>query len=69
MRVAAGLVDQVLYPSEAPLPGDSHIAAITVAYPEPGMDVFGWKLHWLIVYGLLSMACAFPLARRFGVTI
>ncbi|MEO8679592.1 MAG: hypothetical protein ABI665_11130 [Vicinamibacterales bacterium] len=69
MRVASGLGDQVLYPSEAPLPGDTRIVSIAVAYPEPGMDVFGWKLHWLIVYGLLSMACAFPLARRFGVTI
>ncbi len=69
MRVAAGLADQVLYPSEAPLPDDSRIAAITVAYPEPGIDLFGWKLHWMIVYGLVSMACAFALARRFGITI
>jgi hypothetical protein len=69
VMAAASLADQALYPSEAPLPGDSRIAAIRVSYPEPGIDVFGWKLHWMIVYGGLSLACAFLLARRFGVTI
>ena len=69
LSVAAGLADQALYPSEAPLPAGSSIAAIGVAYPEPGIAVLGWKMHWMIVYGVLSLACAFILARRFGVTI
>ena len=69
MSVAAGLADQALYPSEAPLPAGSRIASIAVAYPEPGIAVFGWRMHWMIVYGVLSLACAFMLARRFGVTI
>lgn len=68
-RMQAGLADQLLYPSEPLLPDDGRIAAITVAYPEPGLDVLGWRVHWMIVYGLLSMACALILARRFGVTI
>ncbi len=69
MSVAAGLAGQALYPSEASLPGGSRIASIAVAYPQPGIDVFGWKMHWMIAYGVLSLACAFILARRFGVTI
>lgn len=69
IRAQAGLADQFLYPSEAPLPGDSRIAAITVSYPETGIDVFGWRIHWLIVYGVMSVLCALVLARRFGVTI
>lgn len=68
-RIATGLADRVLYPSEAPLPVSSRIASITVAYPEPGIDVLGWRMHWTIVYGVLSMGCALVLARRFGVTI
>lgn len=68
-RMQAGLADQLLYPSEPLLPDDGQIAAITVRYPEPGLDVFGWRIHWMIVYGLLSMGCALVLARRFGVTI
>lgn len=69
VTVAAGLANQALYPSEAPLPAGSRIESIAVAYPEPGIDVFGWRMHWMIVYGGLSLACAFILARRFGVTI
>ena len=69
IRVQAGLADQLLYPSEPLLPADSRIAAITVAYPEPGLDVLGWSVHWIVVYGLLSMGCALALARRFGVMI
>jgi hypothetical protein len=69
MIVSGGLADQALYPSEAPLPAGSRIASIAVVYPEPGIDIFGWRMHWMFVYGVLSLACAFILARRFGVTI
>lgn len=68
-RSQARLADQLRYPSEAPLPGDSRMTSIAVRYPEPGLRVFGWHVHWLIVYGALSMASAVMLARRFGVTI
>jgi hypothetical protein len=68
-RVSPGLVDQLLYPSEPPLDDRAPVAAITLAYPEPGMDVFGSRVHWLIVFMVLSMAAAFALARWFGVTL
>lgn len=69
VRVSPGLLDQFLYPSERPLPADSPVSRITVGYPEPGMRVFGWRVHWLIVFVVLSMGAAFGLARRFGVTL
>jgi hypothetical protein len=65
LRIATGLADRVLYPSERPIPAGSRIASIAVAYPEPGIDIFGWRMHWMIVYGVLSLACAFLLGRRF----
>ena len=68
-RVSPGLVDQFLNPAERPLDDAGPIASIAVTYPEAAIDVLGWHLHWLIVYLLLSMACALILARRFGVTI
>lgn len=68
-RVSAGLVGQLWYPSEPPLPDAGLIAAISVAYPEPGIDLAGWRVHWMVVYIGLSMACAFALAGRFGVTL
>lgn len=67
--MSAGLLDQLLYPSEPPLPDDSHIAAMTLAYPEPGIDVAGWRGHWTVIYVALSMGCVFALARRFGVAL
>ena len=68
-RVSAGFVEQLLSPSEPPLDESSSIVAIAVTYPEAEIDVFGWHVHWVIVYGVLSMICALVLARRFGVTI
>jgi hypothetical protein len=68
-RVSAGLLDQYLYPSEPLLPEDGPFARIAVNYPEPGIAVAGWRVHWIVIYLALSMACAFALAGRFGVTL
>ena len=63
------LIDQVLYPSEPPLPGNGPVSAITVAYPEQDVGIFGWTLNWMIVYVALSLIFAFALRKPFGVTI
>lgn len=68
-RVSPGLMDQLLYPSEPPLPADSPVSLISVAYPEPGVSIAGWRVHWLIPFVVLSMGAAFVLARRWGVTL
>jgi uncharacterized membrane protein (DUF106 family) len=68
-RVSPGLVDQVLYPAEPPIAAAGPIASIAVTYSEAGIDVFGWQVHWLIVYFVLTMAAAFMLARAVGVTL
>lgn len=68
-RVSPGFVDQLLYPSEPLLDDGSPVASITVAYPEPGIGVLGVGVHWMIFFFVVSMAGAFILARRFGVTL
>jgi hypothetical protein len=68
IRVASSLADQFLYPAEPPLT-DPGVASIAISYPEASIDVLGWRVHWLIVYVVLSTACAFALAPRFGVTL
>jgi hypothetical protein len=65
----AGLVDQLLYPSEPPLPDDGIVSEITLSYPEPGLGVFGWRVNWLVVFFAVSMVTAFAFAKRFGVTL
>lgn len=68
-RVSAGVVDQLLHPSEPPLPVDGRIAAISVSYPDASIELFGWSLHWLVPYVGFSIAAALILARRGGVTL
>ena len=65
----SGLLDQILYPAESPLPGSSPFRSISVGYPEREIDVFGMGLHWMIVFFVLSIAVAFALRNRLGVTI
>jgi uncharacterized membrane protein (DUF106 family) len=63
----SGIVNEVLYPSEAPLPGGIPVTSISVAYPERDIDVFGWQIHWMIVYFVLSIVFAFMLKKPMGV--
>jgi uncharacterized membrane protein (DUF106 family) len=69
VRLESSFVNQLLYPSEAPLAADGPVSAITVGYAEQDVAVFGWSLHWMIVYVALSLIFAFALRKPFGVTI
>ena len=69
LRLEAGLVNEFLYPSEAPLPRESAVSAISVGYTEGTVDVFGWELHWMIVFFALSIVFAFALRKPFGVVL
>ena len=62
-------MNMLLYPAEAALPSDGTFEAITVAYPDANVDVFGFELHWMIIYFALSIVFAFVLRGPFGVTI
>lgn len=68
-RGVPSVAGQVLYPSEPPLDPSGTVRAIAVKYPEPGLDLLGWRIHWMVAYAVLSMAAAFLMARRFGVTL
>jgi hypothetical protein len=69
VRLGPGLVNQLLYPAEDPLPGESPIASITVGYAEDGVSVLGWPMNWLVLFFVLSVAFAFALRSRLGVTL
>ena len=68
VRASGSLVDQLLYPAEAPI-RDGPVRSISVGYPEAEVSLLGWKTHWVIVYFILTMVAAFALRRPFGVTI
>ncbi len=69
VRLEGGLLNQLLYPAEAPLPSDATVTSISVAYPERDISVFGFEMHWMIVFFALSMIFAFGLRKRFNVTL
>lgn len=68
-RVDGGLVNQLIYPAEPPLPGDSPFRSISLAYPDRSIAVLSFGLHWLVVFFVLSIVFAFMLRGRFDVTI
>jgi uncharacterized membrane protein (DUF106 family) len=69
MRLAPRLLDEVTYPSEAPLPDGAPISMIRVDYPQPGIQVFGRRIHWMVIYIALSVVFAVLLRRPLRVTI
>jgi len=69
LRLAAGLLDQMLYPSEDPLPRDGVLASISVGYKPRDIRILGWDTNWLIAYIALTMVFMLALRRPFGVVL
>ena len=62
-------LNQLLYPSEPPLPAGMGLAAITIAYPTRDVSIVGWRIGWSGVYLALTLAFALVLKRPFGVAM
>jgi len=67
VRHAGAFGDQVLHPTEAPLPSDSVIRRIELAYPENGITMDVANRVWLMF--LVSIVFAFVIKDRMGVKI
>ena len=68
-RLEAGFLNEVLYPAEAPIEANVPIESIELAYPEREISLFGYPVHWMIAFFVLSLVFAFALKSRFGVVI
>ena len=68
-RLTPGFWNELLYPAEPPLPKESSVASIALAYPEDAVSIFGWQVNWLVAFFVLSVAFAFALRGRMGVTL
>lgn len=69
LRTGRGLIEKILYPGEPSLPSKGAVKAIEVRYPSALMSFFGIRLHWLIVYFILSIAFGFAFKGVFKVEI
>lgn len=63
------LIDQILYPAEKPLEKNSPVKSIEVTYPSSGFTVLGQRIHWIIVFFVLSIIFGFSFKGLFGVEI
>jgi len=73
-RIAAvkpgpGFFGQLFNPGDKPIPKSAGIASVEVAYPPRTMSLFGWRIHWLIAYFVLSVAIGFAFKGVFKVEI
>ena len=69
LRAGDGWITNFLYPGEAPIPKQSAVKTIEVAYPELEIAIFGWSMNWLILFFVLSMVFGFALKGKLGVSI
>ncbi len=69
LSVRAGGVAELLHPGEPALPRGSAIVSIEVTYPAARLSYFGWRMHWLVAFFLLSIAFGFGLKGVFKVEI
>ena len=61
--------DQVMYPTESPIKGQIPIRTIEIQYLAKSMNLFGWKIHWIIAYFALSIIFGFAFKGIFKVQI
>ncbi|MBZ5495918.1 MAG: hypothetical protein LAP85_05905 [Acidobacteriia bacterium] len=68
-RVAPNWFDQLANPGESVLSDSSAVKRIEVGYRGLRMNLFGWRLHWLIVYFAFSIIIGLALKGLFKVEV
>ena len=69
LRIRRNFIDELFNPGEAPIPGNMPVKAIKIEYPDQPMNLFGWRIHWIIVYFALSIIFGFSFKGIFKVEI
>ena len=69
LKVGGNFFNQLLYPTESPVKGDLPVESVEICYPSKSMSLFGWKIHWIIVYFVLSIVFGFAFKGVFKVQI
>lgn len=69
MKPHNNFLDQLFYPVEPPIQKNLPLESISVSQPEYRFNLFGLKMHWIIIYFALSIIFGFGLKGFFGVEI
>jgi hypothetical protein len=59
----------LLYPGEPLLTPADQIATIEVQYPPLPLELFGWHVHWLVIFFAFSLLTGFACKRMLGVEV
>jgi hypothetical protein len=68
-RTGAGIWQALLHPGEPPIPPAERIESIDLAYPALELSLLGWRLDWLVVFLVASLAFGFAVHRPLGVRL
>lgn len=60
-RVGSSLWAQFLHPGEPPVPSGVPVTSVAISYPDASLRLFGWRLHWVWPWLILSMAFGYAL--------
>ncbi len=69
IKVRRNFFDELFNPGEKPIPPELPLKKIEVTYPAKSMSLFGWHIHWVIVYFALSIVFGFSFRRLLKVEI
>lgn len=68
-RSRGALLDQLLYPSEAPIDPGAGVSSVRVPYEARTLSIAGLGMSWLVLYLVLSLAFVLALRKPLGVVI
>ena len=63
------MMEMLLHPGEAPIRGSQGVESIRINYPSRELSVWGWKVHWVILFFVLFFLFAFACKGFLGVEI
>ena len=66
-RRVSSLLEWLCYPGEARLP-EAALSSIEVEYPSAEINVFGFGVHWLVWFCVVSLVAMLICRRRLRVT-
>jgi hypothetical protein len=55
--------------AERPLPADARVQSVSIEYPERELRVFGWSVHWLLFFFVVSVLPAYLVKGLLGVEV
>jgi hypothetical protein len=69
LRTGGDWLTSLLYPGETPIPRASAIESIEIRYPKLDLLFLGWRVHWLLLFLILSLGFGYACKGLLGVQI